>query len=439
MFTFTKHKCRRLFSLVVVLIVVFLTQVLFFPDTAMTSEIPRGKITGGEFAFTDARFSPFKPTGSFELSFMPRGSLYLANDGTLFQIANYELFRARDEGISWLRLNAGLNSQNRTLAFSPNFDEDGRAFLGLWSPGYDVATNSIRLSSDGGKTWRAPEMPLNGNVHHIAVSPTFATDQTVYVALVEDAAKLWRSSDGGEHWQLVVYPPQTKPAASIKKLAISPYFALDQTLFAHVYEDNRLWRSTDGGLTWQAIDQNLGTQYGNHIYDLAAVPLGNNGVALVVATRYALVITLDGGTIWYLISERLFGTIAVPVDFAWTLTLFGTDSDGHLWRTTDLGESWHFIMPTNPVVESLVLSPDYYRDPTVYARTALELWVSHNNGQTWQRTTEKPNVALGENNLEITVKLPPKTRPHAKWKWCTILTKHVEGNNDQASHIYCRV
>jgi len=38
-----------------------------------------------------------------------------------------------------------------------------------------------------------------------------------------------------------------------------------------------------------------------------------------------------------------------------------------------------------------------------------------------------------------TVKLPPKTRPHAKWKWCTILTKHVEGNNDQASHIYCRV
>jgi len=37
------------------------------------------------------------------------------------------------------------------------------------------------------------------------------------------------------------------------------------------------------------------------------------------------------------------------------------------------------------------------------------------------------------------VKLPPKTRPHAKWKWCTILTKHVEGNNDQASHIYCRV
>ena len=44
-----------------------------------------------------------------------------------------------------------------------------------------------------------------------------------------------------------------------------------------------------------------------------------------------------------------------------------------------------------------------------------------------------------ENGSLIRMKLPPKTRPHAKWKWCTILTKHVEGNNDQASHIYCRV
>ncbi len=39
-------------------------------------------------------------------------------------------------------------------------------------------------------------------------------------------------------------------------------------------------------------------------------------------------------------------------------------------------------------------------------------------------------------HLQHALKLPPKIGPHAKWKWCTILTKHVEENNGQASHIY---
>ncbi len=34
------------------------------------------------------------------------------------------------------------------------------------------------------------------------------------------------------------------------------------------------------------------------------------------------------------------------------------------------------------------------------------------------------------------LKLPPKTRPHAKLKWCTILTKHVEENNEQTTYLY---
>lgn len=402
MFTFFKIKCRKFYPLILVMTVVtFLTQVILHPDTAMTSEILHGELTGDEFTFTDTELSPFKPTGNFELSFLPRGNLYLANDGALFQIANSELFKARDEGISWLRLGAELYYERKTLAFSPNFDGDGKAFLGLWSL-YSEATNSIRLSSDGGKTWRAPEMPLNGSVHEIAVSPTFAVDQTVYVTTASDVCKLWRSLDGGEHWQIMTYPPQTVWGVRIE-LEMSPYFALDQTLFAHIQDDNKLWRSTDGGLTWQAIYQNLGTQYGNYINDIAVIPLGNNEIVLIVATKYALVITFDGGTTWYLISDRQFLTIAVPIDFAWTLTLFGITTERQLLQTTDLGRSWRYIVPTNSVVESLVLSPDYYRDPTIYVRTAFELWVSHNNGQTWQRTADRPNVALGENNVDIVV------------------------------------
>ncbi len=421
-----KNKCRKFYPLILAMTAVaFLTQVFFHPDTAMTSEILPGELTGDEFAFTDTELSPFKPTGSFELSFLPRGNLYLANDGTLFQIVNSELFKARDEGISWLRLGAELYSERKTLAFSPNFDEDGKAFLGLWSPYYSDVTNSIRLSSDGGKTWRTPEMSLSGSVSEIAVSPTFAVDQTVYVTAVSDVCRLWRSLDGAEHWQLMTYPPHESGVRI--ELEMSPYFAFDQTLFAHIQNDNKLWRSTDGGLTWQAIYQNLGTQYGNYIYDIAAIPLGNNEIALIVATKHALVITFDGGATWYLISERQFLTIAVPIDFAWTLTLFGIDTKGQLLQTTDLGRSWRYIVPTNSVVESLVLSPDYYRDPTIYVRTAFELWVSHNNGQTWQRTADRPNVALGMNNVDIVVS-PQFDNDHTLFVYSSAwLLKSVDG------------
>ncbi len=396
MFTFLKNSYRKFRLLVIVLIVIaFLAQILFYPDPAMTSEIP--------FAFANTGLPPFKPLGNFELSFMPSGNLYLANDGSLFQIGYTELFKARGEGVSWQPVSVGrYDSGASTLAFSPNFDEDRKAFLGLWSFAYGGATNSIRLSSDGGRTWRSPAMPLNGNVQIVATSPTFAADQTVYVSLTTDVFKLLRSSDGGEHWQLMTYPPVEWNG--IRKLVISPYFALDQTLFAHFYEDSKLLRSADGGLTWQAIDQELGMQYGNFIYDLAAVPLGNNEVALIVATKYGLVITFDEGASWYLISEREFRGIAAPVDFAWTLTLFATDSEGHLYRTIDLGKSWHAIMPTNPVVESLVLAPDYFRDQTIYVRAGVTLWVSHDNGQTWQQTADRPAIALSDDkNQDIAI------------------------------------
>ncbi|MBC7234845.1 MAG: hypothetical protein H5T69_03310, partial [Chloroflexi bacterium] len=153
-----------------------------------------------------------------------------AQDGMLFAVDDDGLYRSRDRGESWERLEDGLPAMDSrygyhlTLAVSPAFAEDRTLFLGGWLGGYEGGSGGsqglgVWRSIDGGDSWEPSWAGLvHLNVEKLVISPRFADDGGLlaycrYVNLIEgDAGKsLFRSSDRGESWEMVAQLSQRDP------------------------------------------------------------------------------------------------------------------------------------------------------------------------------------------------------------------------------------
>ncbi|MGC9394035.1 MAG: WD40/YVTN/BNR-like repeat-containing protein [Anaerolineae bacterium] len=330
---------------------------------------------------------PSAPTGYFVNSFFPSDAyqMVVGNRDTVFLTHYSDLSRSTNGGISWSNSSFPYTSD---LVVSPAFSHDRKAFAATTG-----SQNVIRLSSDGGQTWRASQAPLDVEVWDLFVSPTFTVDQTIYATIQNG---LMRSVDGGEHWGSIAYPPSS---CAIYNLTLSPYFANDQTLFApSSYDCQQLWRSTDGGMTWQPVHNGLYIEYGNRLHSIAAIALGEGEIALIAATEWALLISFDFDGTWYVLGWDSIGQLYVPADFAWTGVMFAQNADCHLYRTRDFGETWQTITP-NIAEEELYnihidLSPDYVTDHTLYVKARYTLWRSTDAGSAWSKQAENPPVYI---------------------------------------------
>lgn len=123
--------------------------------------------------------------------------------------------------------------------------------------------NGVYKSSDGGKSWRHVGLDGSDHIGRVLVHPT--NPDLVYVAALgalyssNDTRGLFRSSDGGQTWQRIHH---LGSEVGIVDLAMHP--GDPNILLAAAYErrrrawdfdegglGSRLWRSTDGGDKWQ--------------------------------------------------------------------------------------------------------------------------------------------------------------------------------------------
>jgi hypothetical protein len=150
-------------------------------------------------------------------------------------------------------------------AISPAYAQDSTI---IWT---DFAGGGIYVSRNGDRLFPAIEKaetsalnvweqkPSDGwtvtgesSVRDLVFSPEFARDRMTFA--LSDQAML-RSRDGGAAWQPLCYWPEgsAKPGrARFDHLAISPDFAVDQTLFAGG-DGARAAVSRDGGRSWTAV------------------------------------------------------------------------------------------------------------------------------------------------------------------------------------------
>ncbi len=177
------------------------------------------------------------------------------------------------------------------------------------------AANKLFVTNDGGQTWRtiSPDLtqertgqpaslpPLTAKQQSkrrgaiYAVAASFRSTQTIWVGT--DDGLLWRTRDGGMHWNNIT-PGDVTPWSKISQIDVSRFD--DETAYVSAsrmrLDDQRpyIYRTHDGGKTWQAIASTL--PGGSPVNAVRADP-ERRGL-LYAATETAVWFSLDDGDHW---------------------------------------------------------------------------------------------------------------------------------------------
>ncbi len=200
------------------------------------------------------------------------------------------MFRSLDSGQTWSRSFDGATPGDYNtwdFAVSPGFASDQTVFV--------VGNNKIHKSVDAGQTWIPVGDSLpEGSHFSLAISPVYAADQTIFDGTYNYG--LYRSTDGGGSWTGINSGLPTSPGypgPSVSDLVISPDFADDQTIFANIAYQG-VFRSIDGGTTWM----NVHGPVGSYMQSLAISPNYAADQTVFADGHNGIVMTQDGGTTW---------------------------------------------------------------------------------------------------------------------------------------------
>jgi photosystem II stability/assembly factor-like uncharacterized protein len=382
----------------------------------------------------DGRIWTASPAGLFKLEnegWLPvlrslpfvQVSAVTSNNKTLFTAGLPDgLVYSLDGGRSWYRAWTDQVSAPVTcFAISPNYDKDNVLLAGSDGDG-------ILRTTDGGRHWSPSNFGLRGfsvyNLASIGVAQTFrgfkrlkeivyaGTDDGVYI-----------SPNGGRAWK----PAGTKTAGTtVLGLALSPNFATDQTLFAGT-EAGDIFRSMDGGVVWTRLET-----YGFSTGSINALFCGEDGSLLIGTSQEGILRTLDDGATWEKVTsndlpvlkitqggDRLYagyyeGGIAVSEDngntwkqqddiaarrFEWLAVpkgdLFFASGPGEgIWTSVDCGKKWT-LDPSWPEDKPLLgLSA---QDDVVLAAAPDGVWRKSGTQDGWTLVLEAEKIsAVGQ-------------------------------------------
>ena len=285
---------------------------------------------------------------------------------------------------------------------------------GLQRPDLSVG-NGMYKSTDGGQTWRHLGLRDAQQIANILVDPRDAN--RVYVAVVghpygPNAERgVFRSTDGGESWQKVLYRDENTGAADLAFDPTNP-----QTIYADLWAarvapwevrggesfvvaGSGLYKSTDGGDTWRALTQGLpGAQEGLGRMGIAVAPSQANRLYATVEARKnpGVYRSDDGGDSWTQVNgERRVGGrgpgamgIAVAPDNPDRVYVTNTST----YRSDDGGRTFTAIKgaPGGDDYQRVWINP---HNPQLIALTSDQgATISLNGGVTWTSWYNQPTA-----------------------------------------------
>ena len=270
--------------------------------------------------------------------------------------------------------------------------------------------DGVYRSTDGGDTWRHMGLAETQNIGRIRVHPH--DPSLVYVAAFghrfgpNEERGVYRSRDGGEHWERVLF---ANPEVGAIDLSMDPqnprvlYAALWQArLFPWRHATggpgSALFKTTDGGDTWTEVSNQPGFPTGDKgRIGVTVSPVRSGRVwAIVDAREGGIYRSDDGGATWtWLSADRNF--LVRPWYFGHVLA-DPVDPDGlyvinrKLWRSGDGGRSYRQV--NVPYVDQM----DLWVDPREPRRMILGndggAAVSFDAGETWSSLTNQPTAEI---------------------------------------------
>jgi len=172
--------------------------------------------------------------------------------------------------------------------------------------------DGIWKSTDAGKTWKDVGLKDSHRIPRIRIHPR--NPDLVYAAVLghlsgpNDERGVFRSSDGGDTWENILYVNDEVGACDLildpnnPRIIYASTWRIKRTPYSLESggEGSGLWKSTDGGDTWKEITKNKG------------LPEGIVGIIGITVSP------LNSDRVWAIIENR----------------------DGGLFRSDDAGETW---------------------------------------------------------------------------------------------------
>lgn len=304
------------------------------------------------------------------------------------------------------------------LTMSPFFEEDQTLFL----PSPSAPPSDLWRSTDGDATWQAVfQVPPDHRPGSVRIAPVRSGHGLQVYFSYHESATLYppyyftHSSDGGETWE-EPWADQLTGSCQREGLTNEPgvLFSSCMTLWPPRGDPSidGIHRSLDHGHTWERVWTG-----GAGVRDVIPSPdYSNDHTVLAMrlgrypdANPYPMAST-DSGVSWHDLSFGLcpvesnanINSLVVSPGYADDRTLFGRTRNHHLLKSEDGGLTWQDIYPQSvptcdyswDFIQEIALSPDYASDKTIFMRTASGFYVSYDDGQRWRRLLEDHQLGI---------------------------------------------
>ncbi|MDP2920353.1 MAG: hypothetical protein Q8O43_09085 [Dehalococcoidia bacterium] len=281
------------------------------------------------------------------------------------------IYISRDGGTTWTRSQKPPTGQSETYAiFAP--DSPGGQKVFTVTSGVDSA---FSISTDGGGTWNQTgliDAKITGLIDFAAAPGTPASLFLLTHDNVTGKYSLWRSEDGGTHWQRV-FSASLPGVDSFNLIESSPQnSAFSVVCIAGRSNGNpALWQSTDSGQT----------------FSLRAAPLTINVLAMVDKNTFfaggydgskGLVYRTGNGGIFYSepleVGTKALHSLGISPDFGHDRMVAVGNIFGQVFLSTDGGVSFQQVGQQLPVSAGLsrvtiTFDRDYKANGVLYAAT----------------------------------------------------------------------
>ncbi|MEI6434236.1 MAG: hypothetical protein WCP32_05275 [Bacteroidota bacterium] len=279
------------------------------------------------------------------------------------------------------------------------------------SSSFSFLGNGIYKSTDAGLTWQ--NMGLANSAYIGRVIVDYSDPQRVFAAAcgnlftANDERGVYRSSDGGQNWQRVLFVNDSTSAVDLVQHPTNPqilYAAMWERVrgltYRHSFGDGSgLWKSADGGDTWVELTNGLPS----------GIDVGRIGISIaksnpnVVYAFYDLpnyevgvFKTLNGGQTW---SRTNDGNLSgMSSNFGWYFGQIRVDPANenrvfvmgvNLFRTENGGSSWADISSWDIHVDHHAMIFDGANNRIIEGNDG-GLYRSENNGNSWTKINNLP-------------------------------------------------
>lgn len=323
------------------------------------------------------------------------------------------VWKTEDAGMTWRNVSDGFLDTSSVGALAVSESDPNVIYVGMGEHSIRGVTTShgdgVYRSTDAGRTWTHLGLEATRAISRIRVHPS--DPDLVYVAAqgspftATPERGIYRSSDGGQNWELVLHVDETTGASDLAMDRTNP-----RILYASMWDHDRepwvvrsggpgsgFWKSTDGGDTWTEINSGLPDLMGKTAIDVSPADPDRLWALIEADDEGDGVWRSDnGGRSWTQMSSdrvlraRAWYYIEIFADPEDRETVYVMNSP--FLRSIDGGRTWETIQTPHVDHHDLWINP-LDSDVMISANDGGAT-ISFNGGETWSTQENQPTAQI---------------------------------------------